>query len=1605
MYADVKEAEVRRDQGFGLQIVNGSYWFDVGTNYEDAAIVIPSTVEYQGITYTVTTIDDYSFFNCEDLVFIEIPSTVTFIGEDAFHGTKLESDPINWEGGCFYIGDCLIRANPKLTGKATVKSGTRLIAYGAFNSSLMQEEACEGLTEIVLPNTVAEINQSAFEGCVNLTGITIPSKVKEIMPFTFFKCYKLKSLTLPRGFESIGYRSLTGCHSLQDIYCSSEVTMHDRNCFPKDISQITVHAPARYKAFYEEQWTEFKLDFEPFEQDGIYYDLTDESRTAVIAREKEGKDNYASKTGIVTIPKNVMDELDKFKVTGMAEEAFAYAPMERITIESEIVKVPQGAFAHASKLTDAVLPKTVARIEDGAFEGCAVLSYIPALTNTQQDFLPNLDRIGEAAFKNCAKLPKLWLMSVTSVGKEAFSGCTDLKDVTIGAQVQEIGAQAFDGCTNLQQLTNYADKPQPFKDKMINGVDKKNFVIYVHKKSLAAFQAADGWKEFTIKVLPEEADRYTVNLSVYNWKGGTVSGAGTYDEGAEVTLTATPDEGYHFVRWSDGETKSPYVFTITEDMNLQAIFEQDVVTYYYDLKLQSADEKLGTVSGGGTHIEKGTVVNLTVTPAEGCELQYWTDSKGAYWGKLTQWTVYSDETLTAHFRVIPDYDEYLVYVMGEQVTSANANDILDDGVWAYDRETHTLTTMKDATYKKENASFIQDWETKTGALTVVVNHKIEVEVESTDEVIREAMLGHNGMKITGSKNKGIWLTAKNMYPIQMTKTLSLENHVWLSVTFENTTEFGKKWFDKVMLLNGTPALSVNGAWAQFYAFKNGKVSNVTDEKLELINAEAAGSMDDAYMEIHDLTPLYDVNYLTETIMDYCLFSGGGSYYEGEVVTLRALPVTSYEFVRWSDGTEDNPYTFIMPAHDVLIDPVVKGEDINPDGGIINAYAPVGQGHIGDDFEGGWFAEGTVVTITAEPEPTYDFVQWSDGNKDNPRIITVESGKNISIVAEFAPKPRYTVTFVDWDGAELKVERVYEGFAASAPEDPVRKGYTFQGWDKEFDHITADLIVKAQFEINTFTVRFLDFNGKQIGEDQIIEWNQAALAPEAPEVEGYTFLGWNNPYDHIQFDLNIYAEYEIKTFTVYFYNHDGEMLSKQTVRWDDAAYAPEDPVWEGHTFTGWDTDFEHVHDNLDITAVFDVILYTVKFVDWEGTELKAEKVEYGKAATAPDDPSREGYTFTGWDSQFDNITADLTVKAQYAIITYKAQFGAGEHGKLEVTPENLDLNAVPWGTSVTLTPVPDEYYEVEGWSDKGIGNTRTIVIKSDTTVNVTFVQKKYMVTFIGFGGATIKFEYVPAGEGAQAPELPLVHGYHFTGWDKAFDLITADLTVTALYEINKYEVVFLDWDGKELKKEEVEHGSAATAPKDPERENFTFTGWDKEFDNITSDLTVTAQYEHSGPVAEETTETEVKATDNGNGDVLLEWPVVEGADTYIIQISKGGELVCTLTFNAQGQLLGIHFAMPARDHANRSRAALLTAGGWQYTVTLDPGAEYSYTMTAKNGDEVLYTETVAFTTDSATGIDNGLWTKDNGQSTKVMENGVLYIMYNGTKYNVQGKMVK
>ena len=153
-------------------------------------------------------------------------------------------------------------------------------------------------------------------------------------------------------------------------------------------------------------------------------------------------------------------------------------------------------------------------------------------------------------------------------------------------------------------------------------------------------------------------------------------------------------------------------------------------------------------------------------------------------------------------------------------------------------------------------------------------------------------------------------------------------------------------------------------------------------------------------------------------------------------------------------------------------------------------------------------------------------------------------------------------------------------------------------------------------------------------------------------------------------------------------------------------------------------------------------------------------------------------------------------------------------------------------------------------------------------------------------------------------------------------------------------------------------------------------------------------------SEDITTDDVVVTPSTN-DVTITWPTEDDADTYTIIIKKGNEVFCTLTFNAEGQLLNIAFA-PGRNGNHPVQYAEQAANGYRFTVTgLEEGTDYTYDITVKDAsNKTIKSHSGEFTTQSTTAVDN--ITTNNANIQKIMRDGQFIIVRDGVEYNAVGQ---
>ena len=258
--------------------------------------------------------------------------------------------------------------------------------------------------------------------------------------------------------------------------------------------------------------------------------------------------------------------------------------------------------------------------------------------------------------------------------------------------------------------------------------------------------------------------------------------------------------------------------------------------------------------------------------------------------------------------------------------------------------------------------------------------------------------------------------------------------------------------------------------------------------------------------------------------------------------------------------------------------------------------------------------------------------------------------NKSDVADKDGQTKVIVKIQDEDGSNYKENVVFSDLFTLSLQ---KKGYTGRLYrDADFlKPLTKDSKVKngdtvyVKWTINSYTVTFMD--GKTVLKTEKVQHGSAATAPEVPEQDGKTFSKWDKGFSKVTSDLTINAVYDVDTFKVTF--KDGEkVLETQTVEYEAAATAPDTARLsppEGMHFSEWDKDFSRVTEDIEVSAVYELNVYTVIFKNGE-TTLKTEMVKHGFAATPPNVYDTATKKFVRWDKSFDNVTSDLIVNAKF-----------------------------------------------------------------------------------------------------------------------------------------------------------------------------------------------------------------------------------------------------------------------------------------------------------------------------------------------------------------------
>ena len=327
-----------------------------------------------------------------------------------------------------------------------------------------------------------------------------------------------------------------------------------------------------------------------------------------------------------------------------------------------------------------------------------------------------------------------------------------------------------------------------------------------------------------------------------------------------------------------------------------------------------------------------------------------------------------------------------------------------------------------------------------------------------------------------------------------------------------------------------------------------------------------------------------------------------------------------------------------------------------------------------------------------------------------------------------------------------------------------------------------------------------------------------LNVEAVPSEGHYFDKWSddntdNPRSiTVDADLSLTAEFGVYSYKLT-YTVDGENYNESEVEYGTALTAIAEPTKEGYTFSGWEgLPATMPAQDVTVTGTFSINTYKATFMIGEET-IATLDVVYNEPVVAPAAPAKEGHTFAGWQDVPDRMPAhDITVLGSYTVNKYKLTY--------TVDGEKYNESDVEYGTALTAIAEPTkEGYTFSGW--EGLPATMPA---QDVTVIGTFSINSYKATFI-IGEETIATQDVVYGQPVIAPEAPAKEGHTFAGWQDVPDRMPAhDITVLGSYTVNKYKLTYTV-DGEKYNESEVEYGTALTAIAEPMKEGYSFSGWE------------------------------------------------------------------------------------------------------------------------------------------------------------------------------------
>lgn len=473
--------------------------YNAGTLYLNGSLVTNLV-----IPDTVTEINRYAFFKCSSITSLSISDSVTKIGKFAFSQCdSLKS--IDTGDGVSNIGE---RAffSCDLLEVVTIGSSVSVIEEDAFYLSNAIKEThirdleawCKisftyttsnplynkiplylngsPITRLVIPDTITEIKESAFEACTSITEVVFPNGLTKIGNYAFENCSSIKSVSLPDSLIEIGDCAFYACTLLESITFPERVTYIGGSAFAHCGFLTSVRIPNSVETIFASTFTGCTF-IEYAEYDNALYLGNENNPYFILIKAKDKSitsctihENTKIIAGSAFSYSAIVEIIIPSSVRSIMDHAFmSCEELERVVILEGTTSIGEHAFSDCYSLTGISLPKSISHIERGAFYSSSVknvfISDLNAWCNITFDYNDSNPLFrGASLYLNAVLVTELIIPdTITEIKNFTFFGCSSITSIKIHDKVSHIGYCAFASMKSIKEIVI------PSSVELING--------------------------------------------------------------------------------------------------------------------------------------------------------------------------------------------------------------------------------------------------------------------------------------------------------------------------------------------------------------------------------------------------------------------------------------------------------------------------------------------------------------------------------------------------------------------------------------------------------------------------------------------------------------------------------------------------------------------------------------------------------------------------------------------------------------------------------------------------------------------------------------------------------------------------------------------------------------------------------------------------------------------------------------------------------------------------------------------------------------------------------------------------------------------------------